>query len=242
MKLTNRIEEIFAHAVALSQNGKLRSQIHCTGSLIYVVNQDQTVIMRFRLRSVDKLKFEPPISFAANDYDSRQIEIGDGRINFVQTAGGFRREKSCRVPDTDTKEIDRIFRGLCKQATIGENSVTLSKDILSLLDESLSHIEFSCKDGVLNIVQRNIYSGTVSTLTQENTEGFGGLVSSSRLKDFIPIGLRTNDFMALFAFVNAVEISFPPDVPFVVVESKTQTLPMRVILSKCSYDELGMIT
>ena len=39
-------------------------------------------LLRFRLRKTDKLEFDPPISFAANDYDSKLVDVEDGRIIF----------------------------------------------------------------------------------------------------------------------------------------------------------------
>ena len=69
MKITDLVEQIFAHAVALDQSGGLRNTIYAIGSEIYILNYDHTVLLRFRLRRSEAC-FETPVSFRANDYDS----------------------------------------------------------------------------------------------------------------------------------------------------------------------------
>lgn len=233
MKLSDRLETIFAHAVALQQSGRLRSTIYGIGRKVFILNQDHTVLLRFRLRKTDKNEFDPPISFNANDYDSQNIEVEDGCICFVQAAAGFERTKSCRTPAMSPDEVEELFQSFEVERT---NTVALHAKMLTLLDESLSHIEFSCEDGELRIVQRNIYSGTVSEIKRKQSGGL--LEQTDELEDFEPIGLRTNDFLALFTFVDSLAFHFLPD-GVICVDSKDSLMPMRALVSKCRYDELG---
>ena len=239
MKLSDRIERIFDHAVTLQQNGRLRSTVYCIGKKIYILNQDQTVLMRFLLRNVDqqkgkKLEFKNPVSFNANDYDSKEVEERDGKICFIQQASGFERVKSCKTPNLSPDEVDKLFKSYNSELS---NSIIIHDEIRSLLEEDLSHIEFSCEDEEFKIIQRNIYSGSVSELKQKVEEE--GLTSSKQiLEDFEPIGLRTNDFMALFSFVDRIKLHFMPG-DIIVAESLDPTMPMKVLISKCKYDELG---
>lgn len=235
MKLSNRLEDIFAHAVALQQTGRLRSTVYCIGRKVFILNQDQTVLLRFMLRKTDKLEFEQPVSFAANDYDSKEVEERDGRICFIQHAAGFDRVKSCKTPSMSPEEVEVLFKGY---ELFQENPVVLHKEVLSLLDESLSHIEFSSKDGQLSIIQRNIYSGSVLELKREKAKGLGMNVVEDQVEDFQPVGLRTDDFMALFSFVDSFTFHFQTG-GLVWAESRDEKMPMRALISKCKYDELG---
>jgi hypothetical protein len=233
MKLSNRLEDIFAHAVALQQSGRLRSTVYCLGRKVYILNQDHTTLLRFRLRKTDKLEFDSPVSFHANDYDSQHVEERDGKICFIQSAAGFQRVKSCRTPKLTPEAVEEMFKEYKVEPT---NSVTLSSKVLGLLDENLSHIEFSAEDGELSIVQRNIYSGSIIEIKREKT---GGLVEvKDELEDFAPIGLRTNDFMALFSFIPTLQFHFLGE-GFICADSKDDKMPMRALVSKCRYDELG---
>ena len=72
MKITGQIEQIFAHAVALDQNGGLRNSIYAEGKEIFIMNYDHTVLLRFKLRESEN-PFSGPISFKANDYDSPEF-------------------------------------------------------------------------------------------------------------------------------------------------------------------------
>jgi len=233
MKLSNRLEEIFAHAVALQQSGRLRSTVFCIKRKVYILNADHTVLIRFRLRKTDKLEFAFPVSFHANDYDSKEVEERDGRICFIQNAAGMERVKSCRTPNMTPEEVDELFKGYPVEVT---NTVTLHSEMLGLLDEALSHIEFSCEKGQLLIVQRNIYSGSVIKLHRKQV---GGLIQQQdKLEDFEPIGIRTNDFLALFSFIDTLQFHFLPG-GVVCIDSNDPKMPMRAIISKCKYDELG---
>lgn len=242
MKLNDRLEDIFAHAVALQQAGKLRSTIYCIGRKVYILNQDDTVIMRFRLRKVDQhrgdlLEFEQPVSFHANDYDSKHVEYKDGKICFIQESEGergFIRTKSCRTPAMTPEEVEELFKSYPVEIT---NTVQLHSKMLGLLDENLSHIEFSAQNGEFKIVQRNVYSGSVIEIKRK--EGKGGFYENKDdLEDFEPMGLRTNDFMALFNFVDNLQFHFLSE-GFICVDSHDKKTPMRAIISKCVYDELG---
>lgn len=234
MKLGERLEKIFAHAVALQQSGRLRNTIYGIGRLVFILNQDHTVLLRFRLRKVDRVEFDPPISFAANDYDSRQVEVEDGRICFIQESPGFTRVKKCLTPSTTSEDVKELFRGFRVDESV--KPISFHSQMLTLVDESLSHIEFSCVDGEFKITQRNIYSGTVSEITPTASEGLG--VQDDGMEDFNTIGLRTGDFLALFTFVDKLDFRFLPD-GFICVDSRDTTMPMRGLISKCVYDELG---
>jgi len=241
-KIDDRIETIFSHAAALQQSGRLRNTIYCRGSFVYIFNQDHTVLIRFRIPAT-AIKFERPISFFANDYDSRHFTEKNGCICFIQTSSDntdeYVREKSCRVPDFKTVDIRNLFRKYeSKFKTSKDADVQISETFRDFLDENLSHIEFSGKDGKLAGVQRNIYTGAVTKIIQ-NKKQQSLLASESPLQNFKPIGVRTNDFIALFAFARSVRFWFgrKGTVRFC---SKDPRMPFVGFLSKCMYDELGV--
>jgi hypothetical protein len=228
--VNSRVEDIFAHAAALDQDGRLRNTIYCSGRRIYILNQDYTILIRFVLRK-DEPEFVCPVSFRANDYSSREFNVKDGRIEFVQREAKWISVKSCSTPDRTPEQVAALFQSIDRPEV---NTTIISKDMLPLVNDELSHIEISCEGGKLKLVQRNIYNGTVLALTKqpENT-----LLNSDKLEDFAPIGIRTGDFLALYSFVYHLRWHFTPDVAW--YENTDPKLRMTGVISQCLYDELG---
>jgi len=233
-KVNLRVERIFAHAAALQQNGRLRNSVYCYKKYIYILNQDHTVMLQFPLRK-GEAPFQNPVSFEANDYDSSHFEEKDGYICFMKKfKDKYIREKKCKTPQFIPLKVHKMFKER-KEGFKKVNSETLGKDFISLLDESLSHIEFSGRKGKLITQQRNIYSGSVITIQQQDKKG---LDQEKPLKSFKPIGLRTNDFLALFTFVDNIQFYFKGN-NAIWFQSKDRLLPFNGLVSQCMYDELG---
>lgn len=242
MSISNRVEDIFAHAVAMEQSGRLRSTIYCIGNQVYILNADNTVLLRFGLRK-SETPFEHPVSFRANDYDSKDLREKNGKIIFTQKAEGFSRSKSCAAPGSTPEEVEALFKSF---APINSNSIHIPRSMLSLLDESLSHLEFKTdKDGgKMLIIQRNIYTGAIIRVRRSEGEGLDLSGMDTIQGTFGPFGIRTPDFLALFAFTEAIKICFPKgtDGDYVYIASTDPKVDMEGILSCCLYDELGNIT
>lgn len=228
MKINKRVESILSHAVALNQSGRLRNTVYCVGKRVYVINQDHTILMRFGLRE-SEVCFVNPASFDASDYDSQELRERDGRIEFVQREGKYVRTKSCKTPRYAPEDVEQLFRSFGKPKG---RKTSLSSDILRLLDEGLSHVEFSAK-GRLKIIQRNIYTGAIIEVKREDS----GLFAEEGL-DFGPIGMRTNDFMSLYSFVGVVSFWFEQE-DVVHFASSDPKMDMRGVIGQCIYDELG---
>ncbi len=233
-KVELRIEKIFAHAAALQQNGRLRNTVYGIKRAVFILNQDHTVLIRFPMIRKKEIGFEMPISFNTNDYDSNTFKEKNGKIIFIQHNGDYVREKSCSTPQFSPKAVQKLFKKLSEKATQKNKYVVLDSHFTSLLDEDLSHIEFSAKKGKLITKQRNIYSGSVITIKGDAKKGF---VSSKMLKSFKPIGIRTKDFLALFSFVDCIEFFFNKNT--ILFNSLERTMPFTGIISQCIYDELG---
>lgn len=239
----NRIENIFAHAVALDQSGGQRNTIYAIGKEIYILNYDHTLLLRFGLRDNEK-SFVNPISFRANDYDSPTFyERDDGKIEFVTEQSGFQRRKSCSVPGRTCEDIQSAFQYLMGKAD--GVSTTLSKDVLPLLERSLSHTEFMGEEGEgIKLVQRNIYDGSVIEVQKKiDKKKFTDL---GKLEDdFGPIALKTDDFAALFSFQDQLHFTFPTneeDSSMVFVESvDRRKYDMDGVIACCLYDEIAQI-
>ena len=103
------LEEIFAHAVALTQSGHLRSTIYCAGKYVYIMNQDSTILLRFLAPE----PFPEPVAFYANDYDSPEFYVKNGRVHFVKriqdSAYIWTRTKTAGVPPEEIEEIINTF-------------------------------------------------------------------------------------------------------------------------------------
>ena len=237
-KIDGKTETIFAHAVALDSSGRLRNTIYAIGKQAFILNSDHTVLLKFELSGVSS-PFRLPISFKANDYDSSTFYEEDGKIVFVQKSGDMERKKFSGKGQLEPEEVSAMFDGFVKKDQ--PNVATIHKDILPLLDENLSHIEFSGKKGVLKIVQRNIFDGTIIEITRKKETGMGVVKKDSIGEDFGPFGLRTNDFIALFSFNDEVNFAFPSGkCNFVSVQGRNYG--MKGIISLCLYDEMGEIT
>jgi len=238
MKVNNLIEDIFAHAVALDQSGGLRNTIYAVGHQVFILNYDHTVLLRFLLRKSESA-FSSPISFRANDYDSNVFFEEDGKIIFKVSQGEFIRTKTCATPDLSPEEVRKLFR---TYPNLKGASVILSKDVLNLLDKSLSHIEFSGKRGeVLRITQRNIYSGSVIEIQKANS----GLIKEVLTENVGPLAIKTNDFFALYSFQDTLKFSFsdrPGKEDYMVVTSVDQKKrDMQGVVACCLYDEIIQI-
>jgi len=239
-KSVRRIERIFAHAAALSQNSQSKNTIYCLGRYVYVVNQDQTVLLRFHVPKSEA--FSHPVSFRADDYESPDFQEKDGRIEFRTETDEYERVKSCGTPDRKPEDIQTLFKTILKNSneTDSWGEAVLSSEVIGLLEESLSHVEFSSRKGKLRLVQRNIYSGatvTVRPKTLKQRGGFAELDPNSKSGDFEPLGMRTNDFAALFLFTLSIRFTFKPNI--VLVESSDLRVEMEGFVSQCVYDQLG---
>ena len=236
-RVTKRIEMIFAQAVALQQSGRLRSTIYCQGSNIYILNQDRTVLLKFPIQGREASCFKGPVSFSANDYESNQFLVKDGYIIFRQSHGEYQRDKSCRTPDITGKDVIRIYK---KQTTLAkkDNAVILNRDFLKCIDADLTHVEFQGRKGIFICRQRNLYSGSIITVTK-NTSKKKGLFVSKPVEDFPATGLRTLDFISLFNFAEAIQFYFSGKKIFL-FENKDIKIPFTGIISRCIYDELGV--
>ncbi len=241
-KTTNvrkQVEALFSTAVALDQSGGLRNTVFVVDRSVYVMNYDHTVLIRFRLKEADP-PFPHPVSFRANDYDSNQFFEEEGQVVFVSEKSGYKRQKSCKVPDHTPEDISRVYAdyvGLLKDAET--HTVHLPRGVLELLDDNLSHLEITGKAGEpITLTQRNIYSGAIIKVQQDP----GALDAKPLPWDIEPLAMRTPDFQALFAFQSDLYFHFYPkgtEASVVMVRNQAKSLtPMRAFVSCCIYDEI----
>ena len=232
-------EYIFSHAVALNQSGRLKNNIYVHNRDVYILNTDHTVLIRFQLPAKEPT-FKEPIGFAANDYDSEVFTEKDGKIIFTQKADGLVRKKICSATTIDGNfdSIAGIFKKFWSEHDKSHVVIQFSKDHLALLEESLSHLEFKGEDGQWLLTQRDIYTGNVIEVEDARPRG---LISAEKIYDFGPIGIRTNDFMALFQFNDHVTFRFFPGVDGQYCLFEAPKFRMQGILAGCVYDEMGII-
>lgn len=235
---TERLERIFSYAVNLQQSGRMKSTIYCRRSHVLILNQDRTVLMKFPLRTTERELFQKPVSFYANDYDSNNFQEVDGMVIFKRTHGDFLRQKSCKAPGLKVAEVSDMFDKLWP--TITPDWITLPKEFLECLDMDLSHVEFRCENGEFICQQRNIYSGSLTTITRKDAKA-KSFLAVTKPKDFKPFGLRTNDFAALFEFSTAVRFSFQSKKVAIFENQEVgNRMPFTGVISRCVYDEIGV--
>ena len=205
-KITNLVQGIFAQAVALDQSGGLKNTIYAIQNEIFILNYDHTVLLRFKLRD-SETPFSHPVSFKADAYDSNVFEEKDGTITFFSDSKEYLRKKACGTTDLTPIEVKQLFKKYVLEK--GERAVvTLSKEVIELLDTDLSHVEFTSKanEGI-KIIQRNIYSGEI--IEVEKKKDKSDLYDKEINHDFGPVAIKTNDFHALFNFQEVLKFYFP---------------------------------
>jgi len=234
VNVNKRIEGIFAQAVAMDNRG-IKNMIHCIGDNIYVVNFDYSMILRFSLRQ-SEARFEVPISFNANEYDSPQFTFEitpDGsKIVFHTVEKEFTRRKICYTKSVspNAEDIDKLYQELKKKAEQSQYLFYLSSDCVPLLEEDLSHVEISVENSSLILRQRNIYTGTIVEV-ESNEKGF---FTVNRLpKEMPPIALKTKDFISLFNIQKS--LAFIPTEDFLAVKDP-QKDDFDGVLALCKYD------
>lgn len=234
VNVNKRIEGIFAQAVAMDNRG-IKNMIHCIGDNIYVVNFDYSMILRFSLRQ-SEARFEVPISFNANEYDSPQFTFEitpDGsEIVFRTVEKEFTRRKICYTKSVspNAEDIDKLYQQLKKKAEQSQYLFYLSADCVPLLEEDLSHVEISVENSSLILRQRNIYTGTIVEV-ESNEKGF---FTVNRLpKEMPPIALKTKDFISLFNIQKSLQ--FIPTEDFLAVKDP-QKDDFDGVLALCKYD------
>lgn len=237
MIITELVEQIFAQAVALDQNGGLRNTIYADKREIYILNYDHTVLIRFRLRQGEST-FSEPISFKANDYDSNDFQEEDGKIVFLTEQDGFTRKKSCGRAEYSSEDVKALFHGFLSDRTEESEEITLNKSVIGLLDGDLSHIEFSGKEGEsICMIQRNIYSGGIIEIREKSD----GMFHNALRKSFGPVGIKTNDFVSLFSFQDTLKFEFPSkgkDDYIIIRSLDRHKRDMTAIIACCLYDEI----
>jgi len=238
MKISSTVEQIFAHAVAMEQSGGLRNTIYAIENEVFILGYDHTILLRFKLRK-SEAPFAHPVSFRANDYDSQEFYEEDGHIVFSQKSGDYTRLKRCGTPDLSPEQVRALYHKLSD--VDGEFvEVQLDKNVIPLLDRSLSHTEFVGLAGApLKLIQRNIYSGSVIEVEKD---GGGGLLGDDNLEDSVePIAIKTPDLMALFAFQDVLRFQLPKlgAGDYLKVDSiHKQKRDMAGVVACCVYDEI----
>lgn len=232
------IETIFSYAEALDQSGRQKNTIHCWENVVYILNNDKTIILR--LESSQNL-FPNPIGFYASDYDSPNFVVEDGGIVFIQRNKDFERRKKCRLPNITFQEVEDLFY----KYFLSDASpfyLTFHKSSLDFINPDLSHIEFVIKNKEINIIQRDIYSGTIIQLSRNpQPEGLGLAEDVDVLpKDMDPLGMRTGDFLSLFYFNERIKILFPNgNLGYFAIEGTHGSL--SGIVTGCLFDDIGTI-
>jgi len=230
-------ETIFSHAVALSQSGRLKSTIYAKGREVFILNQDKTILLNFTFPSLEP-EIVGSVSFLANDYDSEIFKEQDGKIIFTTREGEYVRKKTCSVPGKTFSDIQTLYEKYLNDDK-HNNKVEFNKNVLPLLDETLSHMEIFSENKKAAIIQRDIYTGSTIRIDRDTSVGFGLSSEDDIKEDFAPVGIRTNDFIALFNFCDKVAFYFGP-VQFAFMEGNR--FGMQGVISLCEYDEMGILT
>lgn len=237
-------ESIFAYAEALEKSGRQKNSIFISGRIVYILNYDKTVLLRFSL-SKEMTKESEFIAFFSSDYESSKFEINHDLVGFKldSTSGEWTRTTTCKIPNQTFGDVDDMFKKLYNGPVIDKHQIIggaiIDKGVLDLIKENLSHIEFSVRNKELYLIQRDIYSGSISEIKRKNREGLGLIEEPYEFsRDPAPLGIRTNDFLALFSFADKVTFQFLPE-EFGYFLVKAPHSGLTGVLGGCLYDSIG---
>ncbi|MCK9281516.1 MAG: hypothetical protein M0P71_12900 [Melioribacteraceae bacterium] len=234
MKIKSYVENLFALAVALEQNSRSKNIICCSGDQVIIVNADSTILIHFKIK---ENLFPGDYSFYANDYESSQFEEQNGKIIFISGNEEYERKKSCRTPDMSFKKMNLLYKKM--KASLDKcNQVTITSSVKEVLDENLSHVEIIMQKGEFELVQRDIFTGTLINVKKKESKGIFQLHSDKIIKNTSAIGLRTGDFLGLFTFVQKIDFQIS-DKGFVYFQG--DKMNMTGFIATCLYDDLGTI-
>jgi hypothetical protein len=240
MKPENEVEakQIFSYAVNLEESGIQKNMIFCWEDIVYILNSDKTIVLRFE---TSKKLFPEPVGFFADDFDSSDFRTVGGFMQFFSRGAGWIKEKKCRVPNQTFQDVEDTFYKFEVEPSKFAGRVNLHKSILDMLDPSLSHVEFLSKSKSLRIIQRDIYSGSVSELRREDPSILKLDTHGDTIReDFGPLAMRTNDLIAVFGFNDQIYLNFLPNsFGYFFVEGPQRS--MTGVVAGCLYDELGTI-
>lgn len=230
-KASASIEAIFSQAVALDQSGRLKNTIYAIKKRIFIKNSDNTVLLSFI--SPDG-SFQNPISFKANDYEGTRFYEKEGKIVFETQENGYTKEKSCVSPGKTPQEMKELFESF---DVLERNKISFHSGVISFLNDSLSHTEISIQNGEWVLTQRDIYSGSISQIKKQKS---GLNINTDTVKgSWGPLGIRTSDFIALFAFQDHLDFYLNSDSEYIYVSGTRWN--MKGIIATCLYDEMGTI-
>jgi hypothetical protein len=231
------VERVFSYGVGLEQSGLQKNAAFCWENIIYLLNSDKTIILRFEASNNE---FKEPIRFFLSDYDSPTFTMEGNSITFLQNGEEFLRKKRCRIPIQTFQEVEELFYKFFDSNKM-KWRIPFHRSSLNLLDTALSHIEFVTKKGNIHILQRDIYAGALIELERKLVpEGLGLTEPEDVLPDSIaPMGMRTGDFLALFNFNDKVDIYFPEGLQYFMVNGLHNQ--MSGIVAGCLYDNVGVI-
>lgn len=234
MKIKNYIENLFAQAVALEQNSRSKNIITCSGDRIMIINADSTILIKFQIK---ENIFSGDYAFYANDYESTQFEEQNGKIIFISGNEEWERKKSCRVPDISFKRLSLLYKKL-KTGMGTTNQVVITSSIKEVLDENLSHVEIAFHKGEFELIQRDIFTGTIINIKKKESKGLFQLDGNKITKNISAIGLRTGDLLGLFSFVNKITFNVS-EKGFTYFQGDKSN--MSGFIAACLYDDLGTI-
>jgi hypothetical protein len=230
IKIKGSTETMFSQAVALSQNGKMKNTIYGGKEGIFIKNMDNTILIKFDSQQ----EFPDSFSFFANDYESNIFSIENNKIVFETDYKGLKKRKECPVPKDTYGDILDIWNKHVQNGVAIK--ISISSNIIPLLDEGLSHIEVYKNKTSFHIIQRDIYSG--SKIEIKESKAVENLIDDSE-GSFDTIGLRTVDFISLFTFSDNIEFFIQPEENWVYFEDSQDLF--SGILSTCLYDEIGYV-
>jgi len=227
------LERILGHAVVLNESSRLKNEVYGVGDKIYILGHDRTVLLRFD----SPVEFSESFGFPAGAYDSEDFSVEGERVIFRLVSGDWKREKTAPRASEDPEQVAHWWEEYSKLAQENVGAFTVDKGVVDLLNLGLSHLEIVGDSDGWRILQRDIYTGELIRIEKERTGDIFALVEEG-FSSLVALGMRTQDFAALFAYSERLEFMVVPRGFYWV---KGGYYGMEGLVGGCLYDGLGTL-
>ena len=211
-----KLESVIAAAVRFGRGAGGDAVVAWKGQEVYCLSYDRTVCLHVK-RITPKRNDE--VVFHACDFEGPNCRFEGASVIFENNGA---RVRTPRPPFT-FEAFETLFKRLAEGTGA---SVLLSRDLLSLLDDDLPHVEFRWDGEKTILIQRDIYTGKtleIDVLPQE--------VATKE-----PLAMRTDDFWSLFALASPLLFT-DCGTHFKVSDLHS----FEAVVGGCVYDALGTL-
>lgn len=218
------IEAVVVAAARFRRGALNDSRVAWNGQVAYVLGYDLTLMMR--IEPVTNRPQPDAVSFFSADWQGRKCRASGDQVEWVPSSGAV---MLTRAPDESYDDLNVLWRSIYQPLnnTMRPMAHLVTRQIRPLLDENVPHVEFVGKDGALDIIQHDIFTGRVLRVARQFTGG----------SSFGPLAFRTEDLLGLMGLAREWRIIDHGNYWYL-----TDTNGTEALVGGCVYDSLGELS